>query len=63
MIDLDQVRKEFAEFLQSDPQGRWRMDAALAHVITKAYEQGLKDANQADPQGLPLPGCSTRGSV
>lgn len=42
---LDDIRREFADFLSADPSGRFRMDAALAHVVTKAYQQGLADAS------------------
>ena len=48
MIDLNNVRKEFAAFLSADP-GRFRMDAALAHVVTMAYQQGIKDAREVRP--------------
>lgn len=40
---LDNMRAEFARFLADDPTARWRMDAALAHVLTLAYERGLDD--------------------
>lgn len=43
---LDEIRAEFARHLSEDPTGRWRMDAALAHVATMAYEKGLEDAKQ-----------------
>ena len=41
---LGDIRKEFFEFGAKDPSGRWRIDAALAHVIKLAYEKGLRDA-------------------
>lgn len=41
---LDDMRREFAQFLADDPATRWRMDAALAHVITLAHQAGLGDA-------------------
>lgn len=40
---LDDMRAEFARFLTEDPAARFRMDAALAHVVTVAYERGLAD--------------------
>ena len=40
---LDDMRKEFAAFLAADPAARFRMDAALAHVVTIAYQRGLED--------------------
>jgi hypothetical protein len=33
---LDDMRAEFARFLASDPAARFRMDAALAHVVELA---------------------------
>lgn len=44
MLDLNVIRKEFAEFLAKDPDARFRMDAALAHVVELAYRQGIQDA-------------------
>jgi hypothetical protein len=44
---LDNMRAEFAHFLSDDPAGRYRMDKALAHVITKAYERGLDDGRRS----------------
>lgn len=51
MLDLDTIRKEFAEFLLNEPSARWRMDAALAHVVTLAYEKGLEDGKK--PEQIP----------
>lgn len=42
MLDLNEVRREFSAHLAADPT-RWRMDSALAHVVTLAYRQGLED--------------------
>lgn len=44
---LDDMRAEFARFLTEDPAARFRMDAALAHVVTVAYERGLTDGRAA----------------
>ena len=44
---LDDMREEFARFLAEDPAGRFRMDAALAHVITLAYRAGVEDGEKA----------------
>lgn len=46
---LDEIRAEFARHLSEDPTGRWRMDAALAHVATMAYQKGLEDGRQEAP--------------
>ena len=43
MLDLDEVRKAFADHLSNDPSGRWRMDSALAHVATLCYQRGIDD--------------------
>lgn len=51
MLDLNHIRKEFADYLAADPT-RFRMDAALAHVVTIAYQQGINDGRQgSDPGG------------
>jgi hypothetical protein len=49
-IMLDDMRAEFARFLTEDPAARFRMDAALAHVITTAYEHGLDDGKAAESE-------------
>ena len=43
MLLLDDMRAEFARFLADDTNGKHRMDAALARVVTMAYEKGLQD--------------------
>jgi hypothetical protein len=57
---LDTMRAEFARFLADDPQGRFRMDKALAHVITLAYERGLDDGRRAAIFDHPV--APTRGA-
>lgn len=47
---LDNMRAEFAHFLSDDPAGRYRMDKALAHTITIAYERGLDDGRRSHDQ-------------
>lgn len=44
---LDDMREEFAKFLAADPAARYRMDAALAHVVTLAYRAGMEDGKAA----------------
>lgn len=41
MLDLDYIRNQFAEHLQT--RKRVTMDSALMHVATLAYKQGAKD--------------------
>ena len=43
MLILDDARKEFSSFLAENPEARWRLDAALAHVVQWAYAKGCKD--------------------
>ena len=59
MLDLNKIREEFAAHLAADPT-RFRMDSALAHVVTMAYRQGVSDA--AAP--LPLaPGVGSNAAI
>lgn len=39
MLDQDTIRREFANFLATDP----RIDNALAHVVKIAYQRGIDD--------------------
>ena len=48
MLLLDELRHQFAEFLLTDPKAKWRMDSALIHIITIAYEQGLQDGRMGN---------------
>lgn len=47
---LDDMRAEFARFLTEDPAARFRMDAALAHIITIAYQRGLDDGKAVESE-------------
>lgn len=49
---LDDLRAEFARFLAEDPNGKHRMDAALAHIATLAYRKGLDDGTHFDTARL-----------
>lgn len=51
---LDAMRAEFARFLAEDPAGKFRMDAALAHIVTLAYRHGLEDGQARLPAPAPL---------
>jgi hypothetical protein len=44
VLDLNQVRANFAEFLASNANRRHSLDAALMHVVERAYQQGIDDA-------------------
>ena len=44
ILTLDDARAEFARFLADDSKARWRIDAALAHVVRWAYMRGRDDA-------------------
>ena len=54
-LDLNEMRAEFARFLHTDPKTRWRLDAALAHVLTVAYTRGLADGERRDHETLATP--------
>lgn len=43
MLDLNQLRKEFARYM-TEENTRGSLDAALFHVLRIAYEAGRKDA-------------------
>lgn len=44
MLDLNRVRAEFADFLADHAGTRHSLDAALMHVVERAYQQGMADA-------------------
>lgn len=44
MLDLNQVRADFAAFLVDHAGHRHSLDAALMHVVERAYQQGIADA-------------------
>ena len=49
MLDLNQVRADFANYLASNASKRHSLDAALMHVVQAAYQKGLEDALQVPP--------------
>ncbi len=44
MLDLNQVRADFAQYLASNANKRHSLDAALMHVVQAAYQKGIADA-------------------
>lgn len=44
MLDLNQIRADFADFLASNASKRHSLDAALMFVVQGAYQKGLSDA-------------------
>ena len=46
MLDLNQIRADFAAFLAGNASKRHSLDAALMHVVEGAYQKGLIDALQ-----------------
>ncbi len=46
MLDLNRVRADFADFLADHAGTRHSLDAALMHVVERAYQQGLDDAGR-----------------
>lgn len=58
MIDINEVRKQFAEYLNQNADRRRSLDSALMHVVELAYLQGMADAKgsqseQADKEPSP----------
>jgi hypothetical protein len=51
MLDLNQVRADFADFLADHAGTRHSLDAALMHVVERAYQQGMADAWRAPEPG------------
>jgi hypothetical protein len=49
MLDVNTLRKEFAQQLLDD-HARFSFDRALMYVLNKAYQQGLKDAQEPDDE-------------
>lgn len=47
MLDLNLLRKEFAQHLL-DNHSRFSFDQALYHVLKKAYEKGQEDAQEPE---------------
>lgn len=45
MLDLNAVRAAFAAFLVDHAGHRHSLDAALMHVVERAYQQGLADGS------------------
>jgi hypothetical protein len=43
MLDLNTMRAEFAAYLTDNFHKSKSLDAALMHVLTRAYEQGMAD--------------------
>lgn len=56
MLDLDDIRAEFARHLAANAGQRWRLDATIAHVCEIAYRAGLADAERASEDAATLRG-------
>lgn len=44
MLDINRVRADFAAYLVGHAGKRHSLDAALMHVVERAYQQGMADA-------------------
>ena len=60
ILTLDDARAEFARFLADDPKARWRIDAALAHVVRWAYMRGRDDAVREELNELAREGSASK---
>lgn len=49
MLDLNQIRADFAAHLGTHAGNRHSLDAALMHVVERAYQKGLSDALSLPP--------------
>ena len=49
MLDLNQIRADFAAHLGTHANRRHSLDAALMHVVERAYQKGLNDALSLPP--------------
>lgn len=47
MIDINQIRADFAAYLAEHAATRHSLDAALMHVVGAAYRKGLEDGMAA----------------
>lgn len=52
MIDINQIRADFARYLAEHAATRHSLDAALMHVVERAYQQGIRDG--ADDMETPF---------
>lgn len=52
MLDLNTIRADFAAYLVAHAATRHSLDAALMHVVERAYQQGIADGRQ-DPVPMP----------
>ena len=51
MLDLNDVRAQFAAYLDSNANKRHSLDAALMHVVEQAYQRGMKDGKEEQESG------------
>lgn len=49
MLDLNQIRADFSAHLGAHANRRHSLDAALMHVVERAYQKGLSDALSLPP--------------
>lgn len=47
MLDINHIRREMADYLAANACHRHSLDAAVMHVVQLAYQQGIRDAQQA----------------
>lgn len=49
MIDLNNIRRMFGEYIVENPEAKWRIDSAFIHVIEHVYKQAIADADLNAP--------------
>lgn len=47
MLDLNELRRIFAEKMLEQPNRRFSIDTALFEICLMAYQQGLNDAKES----------------
>lgn len=50
MLDLNDIRAQFAAFLASNANKRNSLDAALMHVVEQAYQRGIADGIEQEKE-------------
>lgn len=62
MLDINNIRKEMADYLSSHASHRHSLDAAVMHVVQLAYRQGMNDERHRPrlDSATAILGCETR---
>ena len=50
MLDINEIRRQMAEYLAANAAHRHSIDAAVMHVVQIAYQQGMADGSTRAPE-------------